>query len=165
MGFLNTLRDHIYNQIVEDQGTDPSPYGALANFNIERKWVPYERMEAMTTAHPEGKLYLIGTEYDDSVISRGNAAEVEIGVMMGFQKSGISIHDNDILDNLVDLKEEIRTSVRKVDPDGYSYLRTESLKDDDTGLPFSLATLRSGQMFEAIWVSYFKAILPPAIGS
>lgn len=152
-GKINTLRDHIYDAVLAAMATYTIP-----DFSLEKKWVPYETLQEMIDVKPNGKFVIVGGEFDDERKTRGNTRELEIPIMMGFQRGGVSPSNDTLISQLIDLKEEIRNTVADVDPDGFGYLRSESMKDEN-GLPFSLRTLRGSTVFDAIWTSYFRSYI------
>lgn len=155
---LATLRDGLETAI-----NAAKPTYVVTNFTLEAAWVPRETLEGLATDFPNGKVYIIGMAADDEPNqTRTNLCKKTLPVSIGIQKvineNPESVAGKTAIDLYVELEEQIRETCRKHDPDNFSWLRTESLKDED-GTPFSFMGLREANIFEAYFTAYFVRVL------
>jgi len=155
---LVTLAEAIETRI----NADMAGY-VLTGLSVERAWVPRETLEGLATDHPNGKIYIVGMSSDDEQNqSRSNLCKKVFPVMVGIQKvvdgNPESTATKTEIDQLVELEEQVRESVRNADPDNFSWSRSEALKDED-GTPFSFMGMREANVFEAYFTAYFNAVV------
>lgn len=127
------------------------------DFNVVETYLPYQRLETFSTEHPGGKLYVIGLAYDQATNkSRTNLTLEEVPVMVGYQKYVSNVSDVDAIDNLIRFVGELYDTARKdFDLDGYTWLRNESLKDENN-TPYSFLGLRDAGLFEAYFTAFYN---------
>jgi len=132
------------------------------DFDIATGWFEYDLMEELPNDHPNGLVYILGMVADSEVNkSRTNVSMKEVPVMVGFKRVINDPTNNDLIDVLEELVEQFTDVARlEVDLDGYSWTRTEFMKDE-AGMPLGFQSLQQG-MFAAWFTTYFNFVLQPA---
>jgi len=130
------------------------------DWELDWTYLPYQELKDIP---PNGKVWIIGLAHgDEEALTRGNLTSMEIPVQVGFQRLvNASPAGRSVLDMLVELVEQLREVCRKevaADDNGFSWLRTESLKDPDE-TPYSYMGLRQASSFETYFTPYYKTIL------
>ena len=155
-----TVRDEVFDRI---EARKVAATFVINDFDTEKTWYPRERLEDLTTDHPSGKVYVIGMAADDGENkSRTNLSLRESPVMVGYQRAGVDPEDTALLDKLLELEEQLREVCRKdifPDADNFSWLRIESLKDEN-GTPYAYMGLREANLFEAYFTTFYNLVLP-----
>lgn len=129
----------------------------LNDWDIEKTWIPFERLETM---NEDGKVYVIGLAANDvDALSRTNMGLREYRVQVGLQVPKVDNQDDSRIDQLVELVEQLETVCRKeVALDGFSFVRLEYMKDEND-VPFSFMGMREADMFEAYFTATYNTIL------
>lgn len=114
-------------------------------------YLPVSKLEEL---NEKGKVWVIALAKDDTIITRGRSFQSEIPIQIALQRL---VRDTDVatLDELMELAEQLRISVKDAIPDSspFAWLRNEALRDAN-GTPYHFTGLRERSTFE----SYFTAI-------
>lgn len=155
---LVDIRDEVYNRILVKRAGAEFVFN---DFDVEKTWFPYERLEALATDHPAGKVYVIGLAPTDAVVkSRTNLSQRESPIMLGYQRAEVNPQDQTLIDDLVELVEQLdNLCIKDVDAELFSFSRLEYLKDENE-VPFSFMGLRNANVFEAYFTVYYTNVLP-----
>jgi len=148
------LRNLLALEVIYNQQND---YFTYNDFDVEQVWAPEEDLEDLVTDHPDGKLYVIANPWDEgpNLARCPGLANREVPISFGLQKGRMLTHDVTGIDLLVDLVDELYYMVRHYESADYSWVRTESLKDDN-GVPFNYTSLTSHNIFEAYFTVYYN---------
>lgn len=126
---------------------------------VERAWVPY-RLRADIEGDP-AQLWVIPMNHDAFPSqSRRSLTRVEVPIQTGLQKTITDHQVTTEIDELVELDEQILNSIRLLNPSLYSWVRTESLKDENA-LPMDFTKIRDENTFESYHIHYFNFVLQP----
>ena len=149
-----TLRE-LLAELIQD-GIDETQF-IFNNFTLVQTWRDYKSLEELE-ADPNGRLYLIAYPFDSMNRSRTNMVLQEVPVLIGYKKAAVKPDDTAMIDRLVSFLGQVEYVCRKFDPDHYSYLRTEALKDED-GLPYCYTHLTNAGLFESYFVVYYNLVV------
>ena len=154
---LVDIRDEVFTRILLKKTLSGFVFN---DFDIEKTWFPYRRLEDFIKDHPSGIVYIIGLAADDTEnLSRGNMARREVPVQIGYQRANVDPQDTALIDTLIELEEQLRDVCRiEVDPEFFSWMRTESLKDEN-GVPYSFLALREANTFESFFMATYNLVL------
>lgn len=134
---------------------------SLNTFNVEETYLPYEDLLGLKTRHPGGKLYLITMAVDegDNRTRHPNALALrEIPIGVGFQIADIKPTDTDKIDETMELVNEFYEFFRHFQLEGFAWLRTVSLKDEN-GVPYQYTALRQNNLLEAYFTVYYNYVV------
>lgn len=155
---LISMRDAVHARLLLDQ---LATLFVFNDFDVEKTFVPYEKVAAMAADHPSGKIYVISSQFGDYInASRANRAIVqELPVQLGYQRADVDYDDETTVEQLVELVEQLQDMCRlRVDLDGYSFARMEMLKDEND-VPFSFIMMREARTFEAYFTAVYNTTL------
>jgi len=130
------------------------------DFELGVTWFPHDTLERLSSEAPHGKLLLMaGSLGDVNNKSRTNLTLREYAVKVGYQRVIPDIDDVADLDKVMQLVEEIDEVFRKdVDLEGFSWVRTEFLKDENE-LPYGFVRMRNSLVFETYFTAYYNYTL------
>lgn len=148
------LIDHrtaVFNAITTAKAANQYTYN---NFDLDWTYVPISTLEELS---PNGKVWVVGLDSDEAPPStRGaKASKKEVPIQLAIQRS-VGLTDKTTINTMITLVDQLRETVRLIDPGIYQWLRTEAMKDEE-GTPFSFMGLREG-IFEAYFTAYFLVI-------
>lgn len=152
---LQQARDELYQRIVAKR--DAGGY-VISGFSVEKTYLPYQRLEDFSSQHPQGKVYVIGLATEQPQrLGRTPSAQVDVPVMVGYQRLA-EPQDTAGLDTLAEFVEQLQDTARlDFDLEGFAWLRTESLKDENN-TPFAFVGLREAGLFEAYFTAYYRTL-------
>lgn len=154
---LVNIRDEVYTRISLKKALSGFVFN---DFTLEKVWLPYQRLETLTTDHPSGKVYVIGlVNGDESTLSRANTTLREVPVQVCYQRRVPDLSDISAIDELVEFEEQLRAVCRnEVNLSGFSWSRIESLKDNNR-TPYSYVGLREAGTFEVYFTTFYNLVL------
>lgn len=157
MGQVVEIRDAVYDAI----STRKTASGFLFNnFTLEKAYMPERNLEDLKLLSG-GLVYIVGSPFSESILSRANARRREIPVKVGYQKFVEDTTDITALDLLVNFCEELcEVCVETVSHSTLAWLRNDRLEDPN-GVPYRYEKLRSANVFEY----YFDAIYWNPVGA
>lgn len=158
MNYLANLIDEIATRIALKKSLSQF---TINSFEVRKTWRPYERLDNFQNIEGGVIVYIVGLASNDQTTeSRSNASLKTIPIQIGLQKNLDDSTDYDEVKGLVNFDEQLRDMCRlEVSLDGYSWLRNDSLAEDDSGTPFAFVGLREVGMFEAYFTTFFNFVL------
>ena len=116
--------------------------------SVEGTYVPREERTDLATP----QIHLVAMALDEEIASRSGAYTGELLCQVGMQQR-VSAADTAAIDALVDLLEEVRSTLRNLP--GYRWLRTQALKDRN-GVPYDYVRLRNEHVFQAVLIPTYR---------
>jgi hypothetical protein len=136
-------------------------YPLVNDLEIVATWLPYENLEEHLVKYPDGVLYLIAEPFDDAPrITRNTGAMRSTPIKFVYQRTNIDRSDVAALDQLVQFIGRLYDCVRSLDPQPFSWQRTEAMRDE-SGAPYSYTMLRETATFESYSTAHYQVVLPP----
>lgn len=131
------------------------------DFDVETGWFDYDLLDKLEEDHPQGLVFIAGMVADvDSNKSRSNLSMREVPVMVGYKRMLTDPFNNSALDVLEEFMDELTEICRlEVNLEGYSWTRTEWLKDE-SGLPLGFQAFQQN-LFAGWFTAYFNFVLQP----
>lgn len=135
------------------------PSYVVPTATAERAWAPHTSRVIIEAAPPN--LWVLPMNNDTFPSqTRTSLSRTEIPIQTGLQSTFESHQVLAEIDLLVELEEQMSDTIRKLDLDGYSWIRSEALRDEN-GLPFDFTKIRDENTYECYKVHYFNYVLQP----
>lgn len=154
MGYMSTVRDAVYNAILQAKTNGDYIYNG---FDLEWTYVPVNTLEALAT----GKVWVVGLPGDDGPnktrVNHGVSSEIAIQIAFQIQ---CDREDKVSIDAYVRLFEQLRDTCRLIrnDEENWQWVRNEAMRDQN-GTPYSYMALRENATFEGYVTAYYQATL------
>ncbi len=126
------------------------------SFTVNELYVPFEEIHKLNADAPGGELYLQQLPTDETLASRNNLAVVDTGILIGFRIGKVQSNKNETIDTLVNLVNQLKYVCRTFSHHAnYSWLRTESIKDEN-GTPMLYVASTQAGLFHTYFTAFYR---------